>query len=82
METELFHWVALSQRYNGGVDRETCCQVAYSLMASDPEHFALVKKHHKEFGGKRRMLSRAWFFRLKRSGFPIICVAIRCKGMK
>ncbi len=66
METELFHWVALSQRYNGDVDRETCCRVAYSLMASDPEHFALVKKHHTEFGGKRRMLSRAWFFWLKK----------------
>ena len=65
MEAELHHWIALSQRYNGGVDRDTCCRVAYSLMASDPEHFARVKVHHKEFDGPRRMLSRAWFFKLK-----------------
>ncbi len=31
MKTELFHWIALSQRSNGGVDRETCCRVAYWL---------------------------------------------------
>ena len=73
METELFHWIALSQRSNGGVERETCCRVAYSLMASDPEHFALVKKHHKEFGGKRRMFSRAWFFRLKKRIPNFLC---------
>jgi hypothetical protein len=68
METEIFHWVALSQRYNGGVDRETCCRVAYSLMASDPtEHFEMVKQHRNEFDGNRRMLSHAWFFRLKKA---------------
>jgi hypothetical protein len=66
METEVFHWVALSQRYNGGVDRETCCRVPYSLMASDPEHFEMVKEHHKVMGTAECCPAHLWFFRLKK----------------
>ena len=44
MESELLHWIAISQKHSGGVDHHAVCRVAFALMASDPEHHARVKK--------------------------------------
>ena len=44
MESELLHWIAISQKHSGGVDPHAVCRVAFALMASDPEHHARVKK--------------------------------------
>jgi hypothetical protein len=44
MESELLHWIAISQKHSGGVDHQNVCRVAFALMASDPEHHARVKK--------------------------------------
>ena len=44
MESELLHWIAISQKHSGGVDHHSVCRVAFALMASDPEHHARVKK--------------------------------------
>jgi hypothetical protein len=46
METELLHWVAVSQKHSGGVDMHSVCRVAFALMASDPEHHKRVKEVH------------------------------------
>jgi hypothetical protein len=44
METELLHWIAVSQKHSGGVDMHSVCRVAFALMASDPEHHKNVKE--------------------------------------
>ncbi len=44
METELLHWIAVSQNHSGGVDMHSVCRVAFALMASDPEHHKKVKE--------------------------------------
>jgi hypothetical protein len=44
MESELLHWIAISQKHSGGVDHHAVCRVAFALMASDPEHHERVKK--------------------------------------
>jgi hypothetical protein len=53
MESELNHWVAVSQRTSGGVEQDSVCRVAFALMSSD----------HKEYlKPEKRSLSREWFF--------------------
>jgi hypothetical protein len=44
METELLHWVAVSQKHSGGVDGRAVCRVGFALMASNPEHYDRVKR--------------------------------------
>ncbi len=46
METELLHWVAVSQKHSGGVDMHSVCRVAFALMTSDQEHHKRVKEVH------------------------------------
>ena len=66
MEQELLHWIALSQKLSGGVDLHAVCRVGFALMASDPEHHALVKRDHPEYRDeKKREISSRWFHRLK-----------------
>lgn len=44
METELMHWIAVSQKHSGGVDGRAVCRVGFALMASNPEHYERVKR--------------------------------------
>ena len=80
METELNHWVAISQRTSGGVEQDSVCRVAFALMASDPEHLSLVQKHHKEYlKPDKRALSREWFFNYRKK-YPDILRRHRSEG--
>ncbi len=49
MEEEPQHWIALSQRQSGGVEKEAVCRVEFALMTSDPEHYRLVQAQHPEY---------------------------------
>jgi hypothetical protein len=49
MEDKLSHWIAISQRQSGGVEKDAVCRVGYALMASDPHHFARVQAQHPEY---------------------------------
>ena len=44
MESELLHWIAVSQKHSGGVDGRAVCRVAFALMASNPEHYERVQR--------------------------------------
>jgi hypothetical protein len=67
MEDELSHWIAISQRQSGGVEKDAVCRVGYALMASDPEHFERVQAQHPEYRNlKRRMFSADWFQKLRK----------------
>ncbi len=44
METEILHWIAVSQKQSGGVDGRAVCRVDFALMASNPEHYERVKR--------------------------------------
>ncbi len=80
MESELNHWVAISQRTSGGFEQDSVCRVAFALMASDPEHYSLVKTHHTEYlKPEKRALSRQWFFNYRKK-FPDILRRHRSEG--
>jgi hypothetical protein len=80
MESELNHWIAISQRTSGGVEQDSVCRVAFALMASDSEHYSLVQKHHKEYlKPEKRALSREWFFNYRKK-FPDILRRHRLEG--
>ena len=72
MEDEVKHYVCVSQMASGGVSMNQVCRVAFDVMASDPELYARVRKHHPEYAdGKRRAFSTRWFHRFKKR-FPDI----------
>ena len=70
MEEELQHWIALSQRQSGGVEKDVVCRVGFALMASDPEHYSLVQAQHPEYQNlKWRAFSGEWFQKFRKK-FP------------
>ncbi len=70
MEEELQHWIALSQRQPGGVEKEAVCRVGFALMASNPEHYRLVRAQYPEYQNlKRRAFSGEWFQKFRKN-FP------------
>ena len=80
MESELNHWIAVSQRTSGGVEQDSVCRVAFALMASDPEHYTRVKTDHKEYlKPEKRALSREWFFNYRKK-YPDILRRHRSEG--